>query len=362
MGNDLKSQIKKVDWEFFIRRINAIFYVCIFDKVSYFFNQREFGVSLSKSIYLHKNELVLTYHSKSEMEILRKTCLKLAKSNDPILKKWRDLGLKWLKRKKELFDLTDKIKDMKQIDYDRYMDDCDNICFYGTVIPHQMLDSINHAIENGEPKEDYKDIIEMFNPFRKESFNILHHSFLKELWIYAGKKIRIPNPEDVSYLTPEEVRKIFNEEDYPFQEEINKRKKGCIFYLYKYNIKFYYDASLSEFGIDSNFVKDSEVSGRTTFKGKVKGIVRIVNTPDDIKKLKKDDVLVSINFTPSLSSCIKKVAAVVTDEGGFGSHAAIVSREFKIPCVIGTKIATQVFKDGDLVEVDADKGVVRKIE
>jgi len=53
--------------------------------------------------------------------------------------------------------------------------------------------------------------------------------------------------------------------------------------------------------------------------------------------------------------------AIVTDEGGLSCHAAIVARELGVPCIVGTKIATKVFKDGDLVEVDADKGIVRKI-
>ena len=56
---------------------------------------------------------------------------------------------------------------------------------------------------------------------------------------------------------------------------------------------------------------------------------------------------------------MKKAKAIVTDEGGITSHAAVISRELKIPCVIGTKIATKVLKNNDLVEVDADNGVVR---
>ena len=58
---------------------------------------------------------------------------------------------------------------------------------------------------------------------------------------------------------------------------------------------------------------------------------------------------------------MKKAAAFVTDTGGIISHAAIISRELKKPCVVGTKIGTHVFKDGDVVEVDADKGIVRKL-
>lgn len=64
---------------------------------------------------------------------------------------------------------------------------------------------------------------------------------------------------------------------------------------------------------------------------------------------------------PDLVTAMKIAGAIVTDLGGITSHAAIVSRELNIPCVIGTKIATKVFKDGDMVEVDANRGDVRKI-
>ena len=56
---------------------------------------------------------------------------------------------------------------------------------------------------------------------------------------------------------------------------------------------------------------------------------------------------------------MKKSAAVVTDEGGMLSHAAIVSRELKKPCVVGTLKATRVLKDGDIIEVDANKGIIK---
>ncbi len=60
---------------------------------------------------------------------------------------------------------------------------------------------------------------------------------------------------------------------------------------------------------------------------------------------------------PDFLPAMKKASAIITDEGGITCHAAIVSRELKIPCIIGTRIATKVLKDGDLVEVDANKGI-----
>ncbi len=71
--------------------------------------------------------------------------------------------------------------------------------------------------------------------------------------------------------------------------------------------------------------------------------------------------MVSLQTTPELLPAMKKAAAFVTDIGGIISHAALVAREFKIPCIVGTRISTEVFKDGDRVEVDATRGVIRKI-
>jgi pyruvate,water dikinase len=64
--------------------------------------------------------------------------------------------------------------------------------------------------------------------------------------------------------------------------------------------------------------------------------------------------------TPIFLPAMKKASAIITDEGGITCHAAIVSRELKKPCIIGTKIATQILKNGDLVEVDAERGIIKK--
>lgn len=81
-----------------------------------------------------------------------------------------------------------------------------------------------------------------------------------------------------------------------------------------------------------------------------------------MKKFQTGDIIVSINTNPSLLPMLTKCKAIVTNDGGLLCHAAIISREMNIPCIIGTKIATKAFKDGDIVEVDANKGIVRKIK
>lgn len=104
-----------------------------------------------------------------------------------------------------------------------------------------------------------------------------------------------------------------------------------------------------------------EVRGVIASAGHARGRVRIVVTDGDQKNMRKGDILVSPMTTPKLIVAMKKAAAIVTDEGGMTAHAAIVSRELNIPCIIGTKIATQIFKNGDRVEVNAQWGIVKKI-
>ncbi len=109
-------------------------------------------------------------------------------------------------------------------------------------------------------------------------------------------------------------------------------------------------------------IKSNQIKGVSTYLGKVSGRVHVILDFMKPGVMKKGQILVSINSNPHLMPLIRKAGALVTDEGGVTNHAAIISRELKIPCVIGTKIATKVLKDGDLVEVDANRGIVKIIK
>lgn len=106
-------------------------------------------------------------------------------------------------------------------------------------------------------------------------------------------------------------------------------------------------------------IKVNQFSGTIASLGKVQGMVKIIKGVKDIKKISKGEILVAPTTRADLMAAIQKCAAIVTDSGGITSHAAIISRELKIPCIIGTDVATQVLKDGDLVEVDASNGLVK---
>jgi len=116
----------------------------------------------------------------------------------------------------------------------------------------------------------------------------------------------------------------------------------------------YFSLIKTEAGKDATGLKGFGAS-----PGKVTGIVKICRGIGEISKIKQGMILVAPMTQPEYMPAIKKAKAIVTDEGGITCHAAIISREMKIPCIIGTRNATRVLKDGDSVEVDANKGIVR---
>ncbi|MFH1253256.1 MAG: PEP/pyruvate-binding domain-containing protein [Candidatus Uhrbacteria bacterium] len=103
----------------------------------------------------------------------------------------------------------------------------------------------------------------------------------------------------------------------------------------------------------------TEISGTVASPGKVTGPVKIVTSVKSLHKVERGDILVAPMTRPEHLMGMKKAAAIVTDDGGITCHAAIVSRELNIPCIIGTKIATKILKDGDLIEVDANTGIIK---
>jgi phosphoenolpyruvate synthase/pyruvate phosphate dikinase len=110
-----------------------------------------------------------------------------------------------------------------------------------------------------------------------------------------------------------------------------------------------------------------KLKGTSANPGKAVGIARILEannveqTREVRKTFKKGQILITQMTQPNVGDIASRASALVTDEGGMLSHAAIISREFGIPCVVGTHFATTIIKDGDFIEVDANKGVVRKI-
>lgn len=169
-------------------------------------------------------------------------------------------------------------------------------------------------------------------------------------------------PKHILSLTKEELYDLLYQNKHISRQELIRRHKSSAILFDKTSLTICDENQTNE--IEKIIFKNSfssVVKGVSAYPGLSQGIARIVVEPGKRNKFKNGEILVSTMTRPDFLPLMRKASAFVTDSGGVLCHAAIVAREMKKPCVIGTKIATKIFKDGDIVEVDANKGIVRKI-
>ena len=104
---------------------------------------------------------------------------------------------------------------------------------------------------------------------------------------------------------------------------------------------------------------DGLICGQAGSSGRVRGRARVILDLADSHRLRPGDILVTATTAPPWTPLFLTAAGLVTDAGGLLSHGAVVSREYRIPAVVGTRYATRMLQDGQLIEVDGDRGAVR---
>ncbi len=180
-----------------------------------------------------------------------------------------------------------------------------------------------------------------------------------------AKRTNAKNWVDIRYYLLYEIDELLLKGEKVNEALIKERKKWRLIVLRDGNIDIYSGEEAKIKGntllVDEISKDQTELKGVLAYPGKVKGRAKVLTSYKDLNKIEEGDIMITHDTTTELTSAIKKSAAIVADQGTILSHTSIVAREFKIPCLIQTKIATKVFKDGDLVEVDANKGIVRKL-
>ena len=185
-------------------------------------------------------------------------------------------------------------------------------------------------------------------------------SFFEEI----GKRMGL-ECNKIAYLTIDEVFEFLGESKVISREVIKERMKHFLIFKMDEELRVISEKEEIDKILENQLgrIELSDVlKGSGVYAGVKQGSVKIVESAKDSYKIQQGDILVATMTTPEMHSIIEKAGAIVTDEGGITCHAAVVSREFKIPCVIGTEQATKVLKDGDLVEVDSKEGIVRRLE
>ncbi|MBC8500284.1 MAG: hypothetical protein ISS25_02620 [Nanoarchaeota archaeon] len=183
--------------------------------------------------------------------------------------------------------------------------------------------------------------------------------FLKE----AEKRTGI-SMNELECTTGIELQALFNNKKIDL-DALKKRLEVCgIVYtkespeIFDYEDTVLLEKELKSFNYDEIF---GDIHGTVANLGKVTGTAKIIQSPTEFDKMQEGDIIITSMTRPEFVPIIKKAGAIVTDEGGITCHAAIVSRELGIPCIIGTKVATKILKDGDKIEVNANHGIIRRV-
>lgn len=187
---------------------------------------------------------------------------------------------------------------------------------------------------------------------------------LKQVLNELVKRSGIPGLE---FATLEELSNFFAGIQINLSE-IKKRRKGYVSILRNGRTVILTSEKTEPYRkrVIENLRGSTEIRGSVANKGKARGRVRIISfsAPDydeQVRAFKKGEILVTGMTRPQIVHLCRKATAIVTDEGGITSHAAVVSRELDVPCIIATRNATKIFKTGDMVAVDANEGVIKKL-
>ncbi len=224
-------------------------------------------------------------------------------------------------------------------------------------------DKLSKELRFDDEMNHYLDVFEhyaLFHDWRKEGQMksvVVMNKFLFEFSRLCDQKYT-----DLVWCWPWEIKEFVKSGKLDI-DMIKKRQESYFVITSASGIEQHYGGDAirrrkEELEADMGSIQDFK--GNIASIGKVTGKVKVCfSATDAIKKIQKGEVLVTSMTTPEYVPAMKKAAAIVTDEGGVTCHAAIISRELKIPCIVGTNVATKVLKDGDLIEVNANHGAIK---
>lgn len=216
-------------------------------------------------------------------------------------------------------------------------------------------------------KEDKKDLVfaeEIFRWFDLRKFVYMGH--LAKLFLMIEKIAKISKMEyhEISMYSISEMIEFLKSGKKVPKNTIKKREESTLLVYQKNRLDLFYGQAgkkLFENILDRDLKK--EISGLVASKGKggiIRGKIRVIINPEE-KEFLRDEILVTSMTRVEFVPLMRRAKAIITNEGGMACHAAIVSRELGIPAIIGTKSATRILKDGDIVEMNMQSGEIKII-
>ena len=354
--NNSEISIKSYDWTYYLARPFNLFGTSLWHQWYADPQMIEiFGSSLKKGLYIENPKgSIRQYREKKEFRELMNTIEDLVLNNPS----------KCIKFLKEGFEINKKaVENLEKNTFQNLklaINFVVRLALLGALISYFAPEILKKY------KKKNNEIEKLSMKLRKVSY---YPPFIQEIIIPLAKselkKLGVENEKAINAITMYELLEG-NVENIELRLRKIKENK-CFIYKRinkKENVWFVENPSLIINDIEKISLDNiTEFKGNTAYKGKVIGRVKLIltNNPEGIT-FNKGDILVAISTNPNLLPIMKKAKGIITDEGGMLSHAAIVSRELHKPCIVGTVKATRALKDGDLVEVDANKGIVRIIK
>ena len=216
--------------------------------------------------------------------------------------------------------------------------------------------------------KDGKKIIKLLFLSREQSEGLLKEvgNYLRK-WLSPLLASQNYPANFVRLLSVAEIKSLVNQGSLPSQSELEKRNRGYVYFKGKIIAETNFASFLKKYGIELETSQKNNggnmLKGNAAYMGKkVTGKAQVILNSFEVSKFEKGSVLITPMTSPEYLPAMKIAKAIVTDEGGLTCHAAITAREIKKPCLIGTKNATKFFKDGDMVEVDTNQGIIKKLK
>jgi len=195
---------------------------------------------------------------------------------------------------------------------------------------------------------------------------IMKEAFVtNSLYEEIGKRIGLER-SNIKHLNLEEIKSYLIEKKEIDFGNIEKRQMLSVYLINKGEIIIKTEEEAQQLRdflkVMKNDSKLKELKGQVACKGQGKiitGIARLVKSIDDMNKVKQGDILISSRTYPDLLPAMKRSAAIIAEFNGLLTHAAIVSRELNIPCIVGVNNAMETIKEGDILEIDTENNLIK---
>ena len=186
---------------------------------------------------------------------------------------------------------------------------------------------------------------------------------MRPMYKAIAKEIGV-NFKDLEYIASWEIDEYFK-----FNKKIkfnNLKKKRKEFALIKIGeiIDVVDSVNFSKICIRKEVADFREygLSGQKCYGGIISGVIQKIKTKKDLNNFKDGNILLAPTVATWMTPVVRKCSGIITESGGVLSHTAIVAREFSKPCIVGVKNATDVLKNGQVVILDANNGIIKKLK